>query len=77
MTIMTMSLPAEVEDLAVVPDETCPLARVAGGPAEVALLDAHRDTTFASRELLIASGINQHESLRNLLGSNIELKLLT
>ena len=48
-----------MEDLAIVPDETCPLARVAGGAAEVTLLDAHRDTTLASLELLIASGITQ------------------
>ena len=46
-----MALPAEVEYLAVIPDESCPLARVAGGSTEVALLNAHF-TTFTSELLL-------------------------
>ena len=33
--------PAKVEDLAVIPDKGCPLAWVAGGAAEVALLNPH------------------------------------
>ena len=45
--------PAKVEDLAVIPDKGCPLARVAGGAAEVALLNPHPG--FASTELFNAA----------------------
>ena len=42
-----------MEDLAVIPDEGCALAWVAGGAAEVALLDPHPD--FGSTELITAA----------------------
>ena len=47
------TLPAKVEDLAVIPDEGCALAWVAGGAAEVALLNPHPG--FASTELFNAA----------------------
>ena len=46
--------PAKVEDLAVIPDKGCPLARVAGGAAEVALLNPHPGF-FGSTELFNAA----------------------
>ena len=42
-----------MEDLAVIPDEGCALAWVAGGAAEVALLDPHPD--FGSTKLITAA----------------------
>ena len=46
-------IPAKVEDLAVIPDKGCALSRVAGGAAEVALLDPHPD--FGSTKLITAA----------------------
>ena len=48
---------AEVEDLAVIPDEGCALSWVTGGATEVALLDPHLD--FRSTKLLTAASLKK------------------